>query len=343
MASSFPLERLAGYTSRTVPFKVISGDTTINADVVYPVKSDGSPAVVLLHYHGGFLIVGDRYSFLPYWLVHACASRGWVFVTPDYRLMPESTAHDAIQDAADAYEWAWSSLPKVLGRPVGSLSLAGSSAGGYLALSTAVSAVKKPSALLLIYGMLDPSGTRYTSAGKNIFDRPIIATGPILEAWPMRKVSGEYRKPVSAYPIVDPATDPKFALASALHIDAIFPDYMAGVPGLARQIAAEGITAVPEQHRQLFPLDFGHLSGLPPVMLLHGANDSAVPLECSIKAAGKLQESGVRVLVEFPSDAQHGFDARVGDVNIETSAGDAVIAVESLQKAIGFLEQYAVI
>ncbi|KAF4864921.1 Methylphloroacetophenone synthase [Colletotrichum siamense] len=342
MSCSFPLKGLAGYTSRTVPFKVISDGTTINADVVYPETSDGSPAVVLLHYHGGFLIVGDRYSFLPYWLVHACASRGWVFVTPDYRLMPESTAHDAVQDAADAYKWAWSSLPEILGRPVGSISLAGSSAGGYLALSTTVSAIKKPNALLLIYGMLDPSGTRYTTAGKNIFDRPLIETGPILEAWPMRKTSGEDRKPVSAYPIGDPATDPKFALASALHIDAIFPDYMAGLPGLARQIAAEGITAVPEQHRQLFPLDFGNLRGLPPIMLLHGANDSAVPLECSTTAADKLKESGVGVLTEFPTNAQHGFDARAGDVNIETSAGDAVIAVESLRKAIGFLEQHAV-
>ncbi|KAF4806373.1 hypothetical protein CGCSCA5_v014439 [Colletotrichum siamense] len=262
MSSSFPLKGLAGYTSRTVPFKVISDGTTINADVVYPETSDGSPAVVLLHYHGGFL--------------------------------------------------------------------------------ASVSAIKKPNALLLIYGMLDPSGTRYTTAGKNIFDRPLIETGPILEAWPMRKTSGEDRKPVSAYPIGDPATDPKFALASALHIDAIFPDYMAGVPGLARQIAAEGITAVPEQHRQLFPLDFGNLRSLPPIMLLHGANDSAVPLECSTKAADKLEESGVGVFTEFPANAQHGFDARAGDVNIETSAGDAVIAVESLRKAIGFLEQHAV-
>ncbi|KAF0327867.1 hypothetical protein GQ607_005076 [Colletotrichum asianum] len=43
MGSSFPLKRLAGYTSRTVPFKVISDDTTINADVVYPETSDGFP------------------------------------------------------------------------------------------------------------------------------------------------------------------------------------------------------------------------------------------------------------------------------------------------------------
>ncbi|KAJ0313104.1 hypothetical protein COL516b_000029 [Colletotrichum fioriniae] len=318
------------------------GKITINADVVYPEKSDGSPAVVLLHYHGGFLIVGDRYSFLPHWLVHASASRGWVFVTPEYRLMPESTAHASVEDAADAYKWAWSSLPEILGRPVGSLLVAGSSAGGYLALNTAVSAARKPSALLLIYGMLNPSGARYTTPGKNIFGRPPTETGPILEKWPMAKASGEERKPVSAYPISgDPSADPRFALTSALHIDALFPDYMTGIPGLTRQISTQGVAAIPKEHQQLFPLDFGDFSGFPPVMLLHGANDSAVPVECSTRAAEKLEESGVRVLSEFPTDAEHGFDGRSGNVNVETPAGDAVIAVESLRKAIGFLEQNA--
>ncbi|KAJ0329397.1 hypothetical protein COL5a_003953 [Colletotrichum fioriniae] len=269
-------------------------------------------------------------------------SRGWVFVTPEYRLMPESTAHASVEDAADAYKWAWSSLPEILGRPVGSLLVAGSSAGGYLALNTAVSAARKPSALLLIYGMLNPSGARYTTPGKNIFGRPPTETGPILEKWPMAKASGEERKPVSAYPISgDPSADPRFALTSALHIDALFPDYMTGIPGLTRQISTQGVAAIPKEHQQLFPLDFGDFSGFPPVMLLHGANDSAVPVECSTRAAEKLEESGVRVLSEFPTDAEHGFDGRSGNVNVETPAGDAVIAVESLRKAIGFLEQNA--
>ncbi|KAJ4327701.1 hypothetical protein N0V84_001808 [Fusarium piperis] len=337
LTSSFPLEGFAGYTSQTVPFKS-TPDGTINADVVYPEKSDGSPAVVLLHYHGGFLVVGDRFAFLPYWLVHACASRGWIFVTPDYRLMPESTAHSAIQDASDAYNWVYSSLPELLGRSVGSVLLAGSSAGAYLALNTAVSATKKPSALLLIYGMLNPAAPRYTTPGTNIFGRPLVDTGAILEAWPMNKVNDE-RKPVSAYPVANPATDPRLALVAALHIDALFPDYMTGVAGLARQIATEGIKVIPEAHRHLFPVHFGDLKGLPRVMLLHGINDTAVPHECSVEATEQLKASGVQVLTEYPSDAEHGFDARAGNVNVETSAGDDVIAVESLRKVIGFLEQ----
>ncbi|KAM6520190.1 hypothetical protein FALCPG4_013743 [Fusarium falciforme] len=339
--SSFPLEGFAGYTSQTLPFKITSNGP-INLDVVYPEKSDGSSAVVLLHYHGGFLVVGDRFSFLPYWLVYACASRGWIFVTPDYRLMPESTAHDTIEDAADAYKWVHSSLPELLGRPVDSILLVGSSAGAYLALNTAVSATKKPSALLLIYGMLNPAGPRYITPGMNIFGRPLVETGGILEAWPMKKAQGDKRKPVSAYPVTNPATDPRLALVAALHIEALFPDYMTGVAGLARQIATEGVKAIPEGHRRLFPLHFGDLDGLPRVMLLHGINDTAVPLECSTEAEEKLKASGVQVFTEYPPDAEHGFDARAGNVNVETSTGDDVVAVESLRKVIGFLEQSVV-
>ncbi|KAL2680383.1 hypothetical protein Neosp_007981 [[Neocosmospora] mangrovei] len=335
--SSFPLEGFIGYTSQTVPFKTTSGGP-INLDVVYPEKSDGSSAVVLLHYHGGFLVVGDRFAFLPYWLVHACASRGWIFVTPDYRLMPESTAHDAIEDAADAYKWVYTSLPRILGRPVDSILLAGSSAGAYLALNTAVTATKKPSALLLIYGMLNPAGPRYTTTGKNIFGRPLVETGAILDAWPM-KAQGDERKPVSAYPVTNPATDPRLALVAALHIDALFPDYMTGIAGLARQISTEGVKAILKEHQHLFPLHFGDLSSIPRVMLLHGINDTAVPLECSTEAEEKLKASGVQVLTEYPPNAEHGFDARAGNVNVETSAGDDVIAVESLRKVISFLEQ----
>jgi acetyl esterase/lipase len=253
--------------------------------------------------------------------------------------MPESTAHSAIEDAADAYKWVYSSLPELLGRPVDSILLAGSSAGAYLALNTAISTPRKPCALLLVYGMLNPAGPRYTTARNNIFGRPLVETGAILEAWPMKKTEGDERKPVSAYPVTNPATDPRLALVAALHIDALFPDYMTGIAGLARQIAAEGVKAIPEEHRRLFPLHFADLNGLPRVMLLHGINDTAVPLECSTEAEEKLKASGVQVLTEYPPDAEHGFDARAGNVNVETSAGDDVIAVESLRKVIGFLEQ----
>ncbi|KPM45907.1 hypothetical protein AK830_g695 [Neonectria ditissima] len=287
---------------------------------------------------GGPVIVGDRYAFLPYWLVHACASRKWIFVTPDYRLMPETTAHSAIQDAKDAYNWVRSSLPGLLGRSIGTVHVAGSSAGGYLAMTTAMAAVEMPDSLLLVYGMLDPAGARYTTPGSNIFGRPVIDTEPVLREFPVG-IDKADKKVISAYPLLgDPAQDLRFALISALHIEARFPDYMTGVAGISKAIAGEGLKAVLEEHRVLFPCSFGSFAKFPRTMLLHGLNDSAVLVENSFEMAKKLREAGVSVATEFPAEAEHGFDARAGNVDVEGGEGAGVVAVESLRRVIGFLD-----
>ncbi|KAF4980446.1 hypothetical protein FZEAL_3562 [Fusarium zealandicum] len=335
--NSFPLAGFDGYTSKTFNFKSTS-DGNIPVDIVYPVETDGSPSTVLIHYHGGFLIVGDRFSFLPYWLVHACASRRWIFVSPEYRLIPETTAHGAVKDADDAYYWVRSSLPDLLGRRIGPVLMAGSSAGAYLALSTASAATEKPDALLLIYGMLNPVGSRYLTSGTNTFGMPPIETEAILRDFPKAR-DHETRKAISAYPQpVDPTNDPRFALISAVHVDALIPDYMTGVDGLSRAIAKGGVQEIPDAHRRLFPLSFGNLSGIPRTMLLHGENDSAVPIVNSLTAAEKLREAGVEVVTEFPEDAEHGFDVRAGNLNVEGADGDIVFAAETLRRAIRFLD-----
>jgi acetyl esterase/lipase len=134
-------------------------DGDINLEIFYPEAASDSPRVVLLHYHGVLLVVGDRFSFFPYWLVRACASRGWIFISPEYRLMPESTAHKSLEDASDAYQWVLSILPQELGCELGTVLMAGTSAGAYLALATAACNQVQPGALLLIYDMLDATGT----------------------------------------------------------------------------------------------------------------------------------------------------------------------------------------
>ncbi|KAF5022713.1 hypothetical protein F66182_5261 [Fusarium sp. NRRL 66182] len=336
MASSV-FSSLEGYTSKTIPFK--SGpEGDIVLDVVYPEESDGLPGTVLIHIHGGFLVVGDRYSFLPHWLLNAAAARKWIFVSPEYRLIPEATAHSSLDDAVDAYNWVQSSLADVLGRPISSVLVAGSSAGGYLALSTAVAVTKKPTALLLIYGMLDSANPRYTTPGTNIWGQPPFDTAPLLSKFPKRK-ENEDRKPISAYPVpADMEQDARFALPSALHIDALFPDYMTGIHGLSREIASRGVEAIPEQHRRLFPLSFGNLAEIPPTFLLHGLNDSAVTVDCSVQAEKRLREAGVHVVKDFPEDAEHGFEVRLGNVDVEKADADGIANVESLRNAIRFLE-----
>ncbi|CAH0058333.1 unnamed protein product [Clonostachys solani] len=334
---AFPLDGFDGYTSKTFVFKTDPDGNAIHTDVVYPTQAVDTPSTVLIHYHGGFLVFGDRYSFLPYWLVHASVARNWIFVTPEYRLIPESTAHASVEDAVDAYKWVRSSLPDLLGRPVGSLLVAGSSAGGYLALTTTAIVAEKPDALLLVYGMLDAAGPTYTTPGPNIFGMPAIETGPILREFPITK-EGDDRKKLSAYKMPpDITTDPRSSLVSALHIEGIFVDYMTGVAGQGHAISKQGVEAIADRDRHLFPLTFAKLAGMPSTFLLHGVNDSGVPISCSEKAAERLRAAGVEVIEEFPADADHGFDTRVGNINVESAEGDGLIAVGSLRNAIQFL------
>ncbi|KAF7555113.1 hypothetical protein G7Z17_g2458 [Cylindrodendrum hubeiense] len=305
--NSFPLAGLDGYKSKTLSFKS-TRDGDINVDVAYPeLPGDVESSTVLLHYHGGFLA--------------------------------KTTAQSSLEDAVDAYEWVLSSLPQILDRKIGSVLLAGSSAGGYLALATAATVKKQPSALLLIYGMLDATFPRYTTPGANIFGKPLIDTTSILADLPIAK-ENDTRPVLSAYPMdpANPIEDPRLTLASALHIDAIYLDYMTGIEGLGRDIAKQGVEAIPQQHRNLFPLAFGDLKKLPRTLLLHGKNDSAVPVEPSIQAAEKLRVAGVQVSTEFPEDGEHGFDVRVGDVDVEKSTGENVPNFQSLRNAINFLQ-----
>ncbi|KAJ4094238.1 hypothetical protein NW760_001694 [Fusarium oxysporum] len=327
---------LKGYTYKTIPYKSgPNGDIVF--DVVYPEEADGSPMTVLIHIHGGFLIVGDRYSFAPYWLLNAATARRWIFVSPDYRLVPESTAHASLDDSIDAYNWVRSSLADAIGHPIGPVLLSGSSAGGYLALTTANAVEHKPDALLLIYGMLDAAGPRYTTPGTNIWGAPPFDTASVLSQFPRTKQNDD-RKAISGYPPPENfQQDPRFQVASALHIDALFPDYMTGVEGLSREIASKGIDAIPDEHRLLFPLSFGDLARIPRTFLLHGVNDSAVTVDCSFVAEKKLREAGVEVVKDFPENAEHGFDVRTGNVDVEKAEADGIPNIESLRNVVRFL------
>jgi hypothetical protein len=47
------------------------------------------------------------------------------------------------------------------------------------------------------------------------------------------------------------------------------------------------------------------------------------------------------VVLELSADVDHGFDARAGDVDIETAAGEKVPAFQSLRNVIAFLDNAA--
>lgn len=115
--------------------RMITGATgQIPARIYTP---DGAgPFPVIVYFHGGGWVIGDKQ-------VYDGGARGLakqakaVVVSVDYRLSPEAKFPAAWDDALAAYQWTLANAASIKGDPK-KLALAGESAGGNLALATAI-------------------------------------------------------------------------------------------------------------------------------------------------------------------------------------------------------------
>ncbi len=111
------------------------------------------PFPVILYFHGGGWVIADLQ-------VYDGGARGLskaaqaVVVSVDYRRAPEARFPAAWDDAFAAYQWVVANTQSINGAP-GQLALAGESAGGNLALATAVAVrnagIQMPTHVLAVY------------------------------------------------------------------------------------------------------------------------------------------------------------------------------------------------
>ncbi|WP_308813299.1 alpha/beta hydrolase [Pseudomonas capeferrum] len=152
---STPTALVPGVTSRetTVP-----GAAGAMPATVYTPEGTG-PFPVILYFHGGGWVIADR-------TVYDGGARGLakqanaVVVSVDYRRAPENKFPAAHDDALAAYRWLTSNAGKVNGDPT-RFALAGESAGGNLAVATAIAANKAgltaPKHVLSVYPVAQSS------------------------------------------------------------------------------------------------------------------------------------------------------------------------------------------
>lgn len=107
-----------------VPF----GTTGQTLDIWAPAAPASAPRPVLVFFHGGGWVHGDRraYDFAA----RAFAKAGYVVVVPDYRKVPKVRFPAFLQDGAQAVHWTRDNIGRFGGDP-GRLAVAGHSAGGY--------------------------------------------------------------------------------------------------------------------------------------------------------------------------------------------------------------------
>lgn len=125
---------------------------------LYDARESRAAGPILVFYHGGGWVIGDIDTHEPF-CTRAAEMLDIPVLSVDYRLAPESPWPAAPVDCEAVARWV-ASNPAALGREVTALTLAGDSAGGNLAIATAMALRDAPAAVpvigqLLIYPSTD--------------------------------------------------------------------------------------------------------------------------------------------------------------------------------------------
>ncbi|OJJ46518.1 hypothetical protein ASPZODRAFT_117065 [Penicilliopsis zonata CBS 506.65] len=303
------------HTISTRTYKTVH-DKPIQADV-YTVDT-AQPSPVLLWFHGGYIITGDR-TAIPAWLVNAAFTRRWTIVSADYRCLPESTGLDLIQDLCDAYRYAAEGVSKDFPSVLVDkerIIVAGGSGGGYcVELLGSQTQIQKldppPAALFALYPMSNPASETWTFKGLKWEGSELSASQTAETAVDIarRQASPAQVSFGEAFPKDDNMdTHARWNTLRYILEQALFVDYLTGVKGLGAKIAAEGVAAVPPHLQILFPTHFSITKLLPPLVVVHGTGDRDVPVTDGEAWVEKCRQVGATVAYYPVQGMEHGFD-----------------------------------
>ena len=268
-------------TKMTHTYKKV-GDLEIKADVYAYDDAASRPVVVWIH--GGALIMGHRES-VPKWLADECRSSGYVLVSIDYRLAPETQLPEIIKDVEDAFAWIAEKGPKLFHADPKRIAVVGGSAGGYLTLTAGFRAKPRPVALVSLWGYGDLVGDWYSKPS------------PHPRHHQSKLSRDEAYKQVSGPPVSD-ARDRKGdggAFYQFCRQQGLWPKAVSGWDPH-------------EQPEKFFPyMAVKNVSAdYPPTLLIHGDKDTDVPYEQSVMMAEEFKKHKVEHRLITLAGGEHG-------------------------------------
>ncbi|KAK3112915.1 hypothetical protein LTR53_010309 [Teratosphaeriaceae sp. CCFEE 6253] len=319
--------KFAPFSITDITYKTVAG-TPIKASILIAKSTLNKPTQnkrpLNVRFHGGFLVTGSRLfaDWYPSFVLDLCLLHDAVAVTVDYRLMPEAKGVEILEDIKDFYAWLLkpgnlaAHLPRGIEVDLDNIFVSGESAGGYLAFHAALIAPAAIRAVIMHYPMLDLRDPHYTQAYvKQLFDPPAPQIPP--------QVLANHLVGLKGTEVVTSATPPD------------------RVP-LTVSIIQQGRTAeFLGDDRGLYPLELledGAVSeaGLPPMWILHGKHDSAVPVDGTYRFVEKLlgawPDAQLHVTIE---DGEHGFD------NHAFGTGEAAtLETAWVKEGVEFVQKY---
>ncbi|MDP9197587.1 MAG: alpha/beta hydrolase [Pseudomonadota bacterium] len=131
----------------TAPTALVPGVTSVDSTIPGPAgklpvriytPAGNGPFLVIVYFHGGGWVIGDK-NVYDGGARGLAKEAGAVVVSVDYRLGPEAPFPAQHDDALGTYRWALENASSIKGDPT-RMAIAGESAGGNLAIATAIAA-----------------------------------------------------------------------------------------------------------------------------------------------------------------------------------------------------------
>lgn len=263
----------------TYTYKTAAG-CDIQADVYGADTAVRKPVVIFIH--GGALIMGSRKGVTrPF---HAgLLNAGYVVVSIDYRLAPETKLPAIIEDVRDAHRWVRKSGPKLFHIDPDRLAVAGGSAGGYLTQMTGFCVSPRPRALVSYYGYGDITSAWYSRPDPFYLTQPHVPKEEAMQAVGTTVISEP------------PAKNQRGRFYLYCRQQGIWP----------KQVAGHDPDTEDKWFDRYCPLR-NVSAKYPPILLIHGTADTDVPYEESKKMDERLTQSGVQHEFITVPDAGHG-------------------------------------
>jgi acetyl esterase/lipase len=272
----------------TQVYKVIDGHA-LEADVIGACPGASKPCLVWIH--GGGLIFGWRKTSPRPAFVSALLEHGFVVVSIDHRLAPETKLPGIVDDVRDAWRWVHEVGPAQFGIDPARLVLAGASAGAYLSLLGGQLLTPQPRALASFWGYGDITAPWEAEPSAYYRQMDLVTRDEALAS-------------LSAPPVQDPK----------LGVDrSCFYLYCRQQGAWLAEVTARKPTIDAAWFDRYCPIRMLDARS-PPTVLVHGEDDKDVPHEESVRLAARLDELAVPHRFISLAGVGHGFaGARPGE------------------------------
>jgi acetyl esterase/lipase len=262
------------------------------------------PGVIWIH--GGALIMGDR-SRIDRALLDSLIAVGYVVISIDYRLAPETKLPAIIDDVRDACRWVRERGPELFSVASDRVAVMGASAGGYLTLVSGYAVEPRPKALVSYYGYGDVAGAWYSRPDPFYRSQPIV---PDNEA--RAGVGGAVRAESPGN------NNDRRRFYLYCRQQGLWP----------REVVGIDPDKEPKAFNPFCPIR-NVTAAYPPTLLIHGTEDTDVPYEQSKTMDRELTRNGVRHELITVAGAGHGL------VGV-----DPAVAAGVRRRVLGFLADH---